>query len=277
MSQLHFHWFSYRFPRKDRDTTITYPFTPPLKSSLPSFACEVNLINSSPLHLGLLTASVMEPLWRKTASRVQDYRAQGLRKVQPPLPEIPSNLPKSVTHVPHQLLSQREIVITDSSPEDLLSYLRAGEWSSEEVARAYLRRASLAQELVSTHFVWKTSTDKELKANCITELLPTQAISRAQELDRFIKENQRPMGALHGLPISVKEQIGMKGLTCNAAFVAWADKVMDDDALILKILWKAGCIFYARTTEPQALVRNILGCSTFDQRQSCSASSECAP
>ncbi|KAL8792910.1 MAG: hypothetical protein Q9195_004487 [Heterodermia aff. obscurata] len=180
----------------------------------------------------------MEPDWRKTASKVQDYRVQSLQKVHPPLPEIPIDLPKGITHLPQQLLSQREMVITDSSPECLLSYLIAGKWSSDEVTRAYLRRAALAQELV----------------NCITELLPEQALSRARELDLFIKENKRPMGPLHGLPISVKEHIHMKGLTCNAGFIAWADEVATDDALILKILWKAGCIFYARTTEPQSLM-----------------------
>ena len=46
----------------------------------------------------------------------------------------------------------------------------------------------------------------------------------------------------------------MKGLTSNAAFVAWAGNIANDDALILKILWDAGCVFYARTTEPQILV-----------------------
>ena len=64
----------------------------------------------------------------------------------------------------------------------------------------------------------------------------------------------KPTGPLHGLPISVKEHIGMKGLTYNGGFVAWAKKEAPDDALILKILLNAGCIFYARTNEPQTLV-----------------------
>lgn len=200
----------------------------------------------------------MEPLWKKTASKVQDYRAQSLRKVQPPLPEIPLGLPKDVTQVPHQLLSQREIAITDSSPERLLSYLTSGKWSSYEVAQAYLRHATLAQELVSTISVMEASTNSKFEVNCITELLPEQALSRAQELDRYLKEKQEPIGPLHGLPISVKEHIGMRGLACNAGYVAWADEIAAHDALILQILWKAGCIFYARTTEPQSLVCNTL-------------------
>ena len=46
----------------------------------------------------------------------------------------------------------------------------------------------------------------------------------------------------------------MKGLDFNAGFVAWVGKVADDDALVLQILRKAGCVFHARTTEPQSLV-----------------------
>ena len=63
------------------------------------------------------------------------------------------------------------------------------------------------------------------------------------------------MGPLHGLPISVKEHIGMKGLNCNAGYVSWwEDEERSDDAVILKILCKAGCVFYARTTQPQLLM-----------------------
>ena len=96
------------------------------------------------------------------------------------------------------------------------------------------------------------------KVNCVTELLSERALARARELDRHLKEKQQPVGPLHGLPISVKEHIGMKGLTCNAGFVSWAENVAADDALILKILWRAGCVLYVRTTEPQSLVGTAL-------------------
>ena len=62
------------------------------------------------------------------------------------------------------------------------------------------------------------------------------------------------MGPLHGLPISVKENIGIEGLKYNAGFVAWADKEASEDALVLTVLLKAGCVLYARTTLPQTLV-----------------------
>lgn len=46
----------------------------------------------------------------------------------------------------------------------------------------------------------------------------------------------------------------MKGLDLNAGFVSWVGRLAPDDALILKLLRKAGCVFYVRTTEPQSLM-----------------------
>jgi amidase len=93
-----------------------------------------------------------------------------------------------------------------------------------------------------------------LQTNCITELLPAKALERAKYLDDYFAEHKKPVGPLHGLPISVKEHVGIKGYGLNAAFVAWWDNIAGDDALILKYLWNAGCVLYARTTQPQLLM-----------------------
>ncbi len=46
----------------------------------------------------------------------------------------------------------------------------------------------------------------------------------------------------------------MQGLGQNAGFLSWWDCTAAEDAHILQLLWKAGCVFYARTTEPQTLM-----------------------
>ena len=46
----------------------------------------------------------------------------------------------------------------------------------------------------------------------------------------------------------------MKDLGLNAGFIAWYDETSPENAHILKILWDAGCVFYARTTQPQTLM-----------------------
>ena len=96
--------------------------------------------------------------------------------------------------------------------------------------------------------------NRVFQVNCVTELLPERALARAAYLDSYKAKHGRKVGPLHGLPISVKEHIGMKDLGLNAGFVSWWDRKGSDDAHILKILWNAGCVFYVRTTQPQSLM-----------------------
>ena len=176
--------------------------------------------------------------WQDVAKEAQGYRDASIKHVTPALPPVPQPLPVNVTDIPRRLLPKHELEITESSPEDLIEAIARGSLKSINVTKAFLRRAALAQAL----------------ANCITELLPEKAIERAKYLDDYYAHHGKTVGPLHGLPISVKEHIGMKGLGLNAGFVSWWDHKGADDAHVLKILWNAGCVFYARTTQPQTLM-----------------------
>jgi amidase len=46
----------------------------------------------------------------------------------------------------------------------------------------------------------------------------------------------------------------MKGLDLNGGFISRVGNVADADAYILQILWNAGAVFHARTTQPQTLM-----------------------
>ena len=90
---------------------------------------------------------------------------------------------------------------------------------------------------------------------------------RARILDDYYSEHGKPIGPLHGLPISVKEHLAMKDLGLNAGFISWWDQKGEDDAHVLRILSDAGCVFYARTTQPQTLMHletssNLYGVTT---------------
>lgn len=181
--------------------------------------------------------------WEDISKEMIQHREDTFAKVEPPIPDVPFELPLNVTGLPKQLLSEAVTSITELPTETLLSRLASGDLSSVGVAKAFLQRAGLASKLT----------------NCITELLPERAIARAQELDDRLARTGKPVGGLHGLPISVKEHIGMKGLDLNAGFVSWVGNLSPDEAQILKLLRKAGAVFYARTTEPQTLMH--LECS----------------
>jgi amidase len=80
------------------------------------------------------------------------------------------------------------------------------------------------------------------------------ALERAAELDTYIAEHRKPIGPLHGLPISVKEHVYLKGTPATSGFVAWADDVSLVDALIVKCLRESGAVFHVKTTNPQTLM-----------------------
>lgn len=46
----------------------------------------------------------------------------------------------------------------------------------------------------------------------MTEIFVEQALQRAKQLDDYLQEHGRVSGPLHGLPISLKDQICIKGL-----------------------------------------------------------------
>jgi amidase len=176
--------------------------------------------------------------WQDIAAIAQEHRHESISQLQPPIPDLPTGLPLNLTSLPANLLPKNVIEITESPAEKLLHQMATGKLTSTEVTRSFLQRAGLASKLV----------------NCITELLPERSLQRAADLDKYYAQHGTPIGPLHGLPISVKEHIAMKGLDLNAGFVSWVGNVAPDDGLILKLLWNAGCVFHARTTEPQTLM-----------------------
>ncbi|KAJ5513276.1 Amidase [Penicillium fimorum] len=189
--------------------------------------------------------------WQVSARRVQAVRDASIEHVDPAVAALPDTHTGRVIDFPRRHLSQTEIAITESSAQTLVASLATGKLTATAVTNAFLRRAAIAQKLT----------------NCIYELLPDRAITRAKELDDYLAKHGKPSGPLHGLPISIKAHVGLKGRDLAAGFVSCLDRVSKDDANIVKILLDAGAVVYARTTEPQGLMAletysNITGTTT---------------
>ncbi|CAG9316893.1 unnamed protein product [Blepharisma stoltei] len=101
-----------------------------------------------------------------------------------------------------------------------------------------------SEELLITYF---HRLKKALKHNCISDLSLEQALLQAKILDRELKyETKR--GIFHGIPISVKENIsvrGMKSSICNK------NLVYTQDSLIIEALRQQGAIFYISGSMPE--------------------------
>lgn len=89
------------------------------------------------------------------------------------------------------------------------------------------------------------------QTNCLTELL-AEAIYDAEACDQHLALTGRLIGPLHGIPLSLKNQIGVASHLTNAGFVTWINSTSHDDAAIVKTFRKLGAVVFARTNQPQA-------------------------
>jgi hypothetical protein len=97
------------------------------------------------------SVNIMALSWEAVVSETRSAREAGLSKVEPKLLGVPDKLPRNSTGLAKLVLSQRELEITGNyTITRLLAALRQRKLSVEEVTRAFLRRAALAQAAVST-------------------------------------------------------------------------------------------------------------------------------
>lgn len=92
----------------------------------------------------------------KLIAEVRSFRDASISRIEPPLPELPDPLPKNVTGIAKQVLTEEEMKITSLDSPELLKAIREKVYTCEAVTRAFLRRAALAQKLVCTPFVCLT-------------------------------------------------------------------------------------------------------------------------
>ena len=57
------------------------------------------------------------------------------------------------------------------------------------------------------------------QANCLLETFFDAAIEDAKNLDRYFAEHKKPIGPLHGLPVSLKDQFHIKGVDTSMGYV----------------------------------------------------------
>lgn len=85
----------------------------------------------------------------KLIAEVRSFRDASVSRVEPPLPALPDPLPKNITGIAKTVLTEEELKITGLDAPELLKAIKENVFSCEAVTRAFLRRAALAQKLVS--------------------------------------------------------------------------------------------------------------------------------
>ena len=90
-----------------------------------------------------------ERTWKAIAREAQDHLHASISRVQPSVPKIsPSSDTLDYSGLPKSYLSPKELKITETPTEHLVSALAEKSYSAVEVTRAFLRRAVIAQSAV---------------------------------------------------------------------------------------------------------------------------------
>ncbi|KAF4554603.1 Acetamidase-like protein 1 [Elsinoe fawcettii] len=140
-----------------------------------------------------------------------------------------------------------ELEITDLTASELLPKLASGHYTSEQVTLAFCKRASVAQQLT----------------NCLSETLFPLASKTAKERDA-LRQSGAPLGPLHGLPISLKDNFQLTGVDSTDGFVSWINQPATYNSAIVDLLLSLGAVPYVKTNVPTAMmiaetVNNVFG------------------
>ncbi|KIW14421.1 hypothetical protein PV08_07204 [Exophiala spinifera] len=148
----------------------------------------------------------------------------------------------SVLDVPTKcgLLTSKELEITEKyDAVDLIAKMASKDLSASEVTLAFCKRAAVAHQVT----------------NCLTEMFFDKALERAKYLDEYLQKEGKPMGPLHGMPISLKDSFNLKGIHATIGYVSFIERpAADTNSPLVDILLANGAVLYVKTNIPQTLM-----------------------
>jgi amidase len=241
--------------RRARDTLVIHRarFRFPVKYKVHFTS---NFLFPFSLPLAFIQATTMD--WKKTAKDKADSILDLIPK-EWRLEKIPSVEEQRDVTGPYvqQFLSKQEVEITETDAVSIVAHTSSGKWKSVDVAKAFCHRAALAHQLLG----------------CLHEIFFDAAIKDAEELDKYYAKHKKPIGPLHGLPVSLKDQFHVKGVETHMGYVGWigtfqgkkgTGKEKQFESEMVRELRQLGAILYVKTSVPHTLmagetVNNIIG------------------
>ncbi|KAM0306261.1 hypothetical protein HYE67_002275 [Fusarium culmorum] len=196
-------------------------------------------------------------------SRSAAKRAETLDKIRPEWRLSPEDLERARQQrnitgpFIQQFLEEGDVSVTSMTSAPILKALGEGKLSAVQVASAFCKRAAVAHQI----------------NNCLHEVFFDQALERAKYLDDYFAKHNKPLGPLHGLPISLKDQFHVKGVDTTMGYVGWIGgnlgvsdpgKTHKVESQIVTELLSLGAVLYCKTSLPQTLLfgetkNNIIG------------------
>jgi amidase len=151
------------------------------------------------------------------------------------------------------------------------------QWGAAEVAAA--TRAGQVGVVEVTRSVLARIADVNPALNAVTLELAEQAMGRAAELDAARAAGERP-GLLHGVPVTVKDNVDVRGQRTPNGMAGLAGLIAPDDSPVTRNLLAAGAVLVGRTNTPELSMRPTtnnplfgLTLNPWDEQISCGGSS----
>jgi amidase len=99
----------------------------------------------------------------------------------------------------------------------------------------------------------------------LTEIFFDRALDSAKKLDQYFADHGRPLGPLHGLPISLKDSFNIIGVHSTIGYVSFINNPpASTNSVLVDILLANGAVLYVKTNIPQTMMagdshNNIFG------------------
>jgi amidase len=132
--------------------------------------------------------------------------------------------------------------------------------SAGEMARQVASGAVTSRALVEAHL--SRIAEVNPRINAVVRVLADEALQAASEADRQ-RQAGSPLGALHGVPFTIKDCIDVAGLPTTWGNPALAQATAPRDAPVVERLRSAGAIPMARTNLPDFALRPSTHSSLF--------------
>jgi len=130
-------------------------------------------------------------------------------------------------------------------------------WGAADLARAIRAREVSSREAVESCLARIAAVNP--RVNAIVDLMADEALAAADKADAAVKTGA-DLGALHGVPVTLKINVDMAGRPTTNGVVAFKNKIPEAESPPV-ILWrKAGAIFIGRTNVPAFSTRYFTDC-----------------
>ena len=126
------------------------------------------------------------------------------------------------------------------------------QWSAVELSDAIRAGRLSAREAVAAAVERMRAQNPRL--NAVVDDLGEAALARAEALDRELRLNG-PLGPLHGVPVTVKENVDQKGRPTPNGVAAFKEVIAPDDSPVVRNLERAGAVVIGRTNTPEFSLR----------------------